>query len=156
MGAMKRRQLLSALPVATLAVVPGCEALGGLLPIIGGVISTVHEAAEVLDKIDMVTKVWFAGSPDPENEKKLAAVMGVARSLLNATLKTAEGAEHASKDEVDAAFDKFKEAYAEVLTVLTAIGFGLRVGGQQMMSAPKDGRPTIDIVAPDSLKMAAE
>lgn len=146
---MKRRSFIGAM--ATTVAATGCAALPGLLPIIGGVIETIADAVIVLDRIDNAVQLYYAANPNAKQQEAYARAMGVARNTLSVALKASQGAEHATREEVDAAFVKFREAYKDLLTVLASFGFGLALADGSSFAVPQGDMPTVEIVAPDTM-----
>lgn len=140
LGSTMRSVLLTTLlfTLAPLVVVStgGCAAL---VPVLSKVVAAVTEAGQILDMIDASVRSWFARKPDPELEKDYARAMGAARLALSAALKTTTGVERLSQEDVDAAFADFRQAYGDVVALLTAAGVAKPAGTEAFVMASADG-----------------
>lgn len=138
---MRNRMLTALLCLALLFQVAGCAAVLSALP---SVISWVSDAATILDQIDSYANVFFVAHPDVDKQRYVGQAISKARAALNAALRTTQGTQELSKDEVDKAFQDFRSAYSELLVVVGPIGvrqegkavYGMSAAGDQLVVPP--------------------
>ena len=97
-------------------VTSGCAALMAALP---DVIAAVIDGGHILDAIE----AFLVGQhPSAEDQKKISEAIGKARTALNAALRTAQGTQDLSDEKIDHAFDEFKVAYMELMSLVRPYG----------------------------------
>lgn len=107
-----------------------CAAVLKALPTI---IQYVQDAQIVLDMIDRQAAPIIKLA-DEKVQKDYARAMGVAQTSLQVALRSTKGTEELSKEQVDASFENFREAYKDLLSVLQSAGL-MSVDGT-MKAAP--------------------
>lgn len=128
--------------------------LSGILPVVGEIIGKTKVAMQALDSIQKAVDAWFAANPNQEHQEEFAKVMGVARNTLEGALAAAEGAEHASQEDVDVAWDKFQLAYEKLSDTLGDMGFRVASPDEEMLYSSGDGsHPTIYVVSAEKLEL---
>lgn len=146
---LKRRDLVGTLVFATFAL-PGCKVLAGLLPVIADIIGDIAKAQEALTKIDSVMGAFFAVSPNEELQKAYTQGRVVVDDSLGVVLLLAQGAEKASREEMEAAWADFRRAYAALLEIVAKAGFTVTTEGA-LATVNMEGE-LLEIPAPDSFK----
>lgn len=107
-----------------------CAAVLKALPTI---IQYVQDAQIVLDMIDRQAAPILKLA-DEQVQKDYARAMGVAQTSLQVALRSTKGTEELSKEQVDASFENFREAYKDLLSVLQSAG--LMSADGMMKAAP--------------------
>lgn len=107
-----------------------CAAVLKALPTI---IQYVQDAQIVLDMIDRQAAPMIKLA-DEQVQKDYARAMGVAQTSLQVALRSTKGTEELSKEQVDASFENFREAYKDLLSVLQSAG--LMSADGMMKAAP--------------------
>lgn len=132
--------------IAILAVVlstttaTSCSSLLQALPT---VIQYVQDAQMILDMIDREAKPFF-DKADENTQQEYSEVMHVARKSLQIALRSTKGTDELQKEQVDAAFANFREAYKDLLGILARAGV-MRSDGTMRVSP---GSPVLDIQEP--------
>lgn len=133
---MRKTIVVTALAASLSLGATGCSTFfEKVLPVVAKVITTVQDAEQILNKLDRAAQLYFAASPDPEQQAKFERAMGKARSALNAATRAANGMEKLDQQAIDTAFADFKVAYQEVLNVLGPLGVARQQGDQVLLSA---------------------
>lgn len=123
--------VLTILPVALVATLPGCAALTASLPVI---IAAIIDGAQVIDAIEKFVDAYFVSHPDPIAQAKVAGAVAKCRSALNIALRSAQGAKEVDEQKVDAAFNDFKAAYLELLGLCKP--YGVKPAGGKLLASP--------------------
>lgn len=105
--------------VGLLLAVPSCAAVLKALPTI---IQYVADAQIILDMIDRQATPLIQQLADEQVQKDYARAMGVAQTSLQIALRSTKGTDELSKEQVDKAFENFREAYKDLLSVLQRAG----------------------------------
>lgn len=148
---MKRRTLLGSLaPAVALATLNGCKHLVGLLPVIADIIGDITKAQKALAVIDAAAQQMVGLGVYRKSYIKYKAL---ADDALSALLLLAQGAEQATEQQFDAAWDRFRAAYETILDIITGMGVAVQFVGQETLQAkPEDGMPLITIPAPADMR----
>ncbi len=136
-----------ALLAFSLLFVAGCPQVIRALPT---VVSTVQEAAMVLDTIEDFSRGYFVVKPDAEKQKKVSQAIAKCRAALSATLHATSGAQEFDQKDYDASFAEFKKAYEELLNVVGPLG--VRQAGA--LSAAPTG-DSLEVPGPDTIASRA-
>lgn len=112
----------------------GCGAVLSALPI---VISAVVEAGMVLDSIERFVDHFFVAVPDTDREQKVRDALEKARIALNVALRTTQGVEELSREDVIKAFKAFQEAYEQLLVLVEPMGVK-QISADKKMSVSSD------------------
>jgi hypothetical protein len=122
-----------------------CATVAAHLP---SVIAAVTDGVMVLDTIDRFADAYFSShGADPRTQAKVDGAIERARAALNAALRAAQGAEHLTQEQIDAAFADFRAAYAELLALVAPLG--VRQGtGETLRASPGN------LVVPEPLALA--
>jgi hypothetical protein len=96
-----------------------CATLAGNLP---SIIAYVQDGAFVLDSISRFADQFFRTSPNTDLQLKIEKVLDQARTALDLALRAASGGEKLDQKQVDAAFEDFKRAYADLLILVAPLG----------------------------------
>lgn len=86
------------------------------------IVQYVQDADMILDAIDRAALPVLAIKGDPALNSQYAESMDVARRTLQVALRSAQGGQELSKQEVDAAFASFREAYVNLTSLLQQSG----------------------------------
>ena len=142
---MNRRTILTAAGAAILST--GCSMLAKWLP---RVISALGQAGQVLDAIDTAARSWFTANPNAEAEARYVSLMGKARAALAATHAAAEGTDELAHENTVAAFEAYRQAYAELLKLLGPMGI-VAPATDGALSTGDDG--ALMVPAPEALTL---
>jgi hypothetical protein len=114
----------------------GCATLfEKVLPVVARVLTIVQDAEQILNQVDAAARSFFTASPDKEREKQYTKALAKARSALNAATRAAHGLEKLDQQAIDQAFDDFRIAYQEVLSILGPLGLVQEKDDQLLLSA---------------------
>jgi hypothetical protein len=97
----------------------GCASVAAALP---HIIAAIVDGGHVIDTIASFVAKWFAAHPDPTTQKKVDEAISKARRALNVALRSAEGTDKLDQAKVDAAFEDFKQAYLELISLVRPYG----------------------------------
>lgn len=112
----------------------GCAAFVSALP---KVIAAVTDALQVVDAIEDFVKTYFQIKPNGPLEMKVDAAIKRTKQALNLALRTTNGADKLSQDQIDAAFAEFRAAYAELLNLVEPLGVHQK--GEILRASPDGG-----------------
>jgi len=121
---------LTMLPAVLVTALPGCAAFAASLP---AIIAAIIDGAQVLDAIEKFVNAYFVTHPDPVAQAKVNEAMVKCRSALNIALRSAQGAKNVDEQKVDQAFNDFKAAYLELITLCRP--YGVRPSGNAKLQA---------------------
>jgi hypothetical protein len=110
----------------------GCAAVLSALPT---VIAAVMDAFVILDAIDDFSDRYFKVHPDPGAQSKIDNAITKARASLNIALRTTQGAQDLSDQDIERAFASFRVAYQELLVLVGPIGIKSTSSGDNALSA---------------------
>lgn len=144
---MKQMKILMVSAMLCCMPLMGCAALVKALPTI---VQYVQDAVLILDQVDAVAGQYIERSSNEELKKDYARAMQTARQSLQVALRTSKGSEDLSREEVDKAFEEFREAYKELLAVLQRAGV---MDSSGTMSASPD-LPALELLEPMALQPA--
>ncbi len=106
-------------PTLLVSTLTGCPAMLAALP---DVIAAVTDGTQILDAIESFCTAWFIQHPSVESQQKVSEAIAKARLALNIALRTAQGAKNLDDASIDAAFNDFKNAYIELLSLVKPYG----------------------------------
>lgn len=132
-------------------VLPGCAAFAALLP---GVIAAVLDGMQVIDAIEAFVARYFAAHPDPATQAKIDTAILKARAALNVALRSAQGAKNLDDAQIDKAFDDFKQAYLELMSLVKPYGVTQVSTGKLSATPTKDGK--LEVPEPMAFKRGAK
>lgn len=95
-----------------------CGAVQKVIDTLPTVIQYVQDAGMILDAIDRAVLPVLAMKQDKELSQKYASAMDSARQALQVALRSAEGGKQLSEKDLDAAFANFRQAYAQLTSLL--------------------------------------
>lgn len=133
---MKKLIIITAL----LLVPSGCGAVLRALPT---VIQYVQDAQMILDMLDRQARPRLAQA-DEDIRKSYDRSYTTAQQTLQVALRSSKGVDELSKEQIDEAFKNFREAYKDLLAVLSSAG--LMQADGTMKAAP--GAAPIDVPEP--------
>jgi hypothetical protein len=96
-----------------------CATLSGNLP---NIIAYVQDGEFILNSISRFVDLFFRTSPNTDLQLKIEKVMDQARTALDLALRAASGGQKLDQKQVDAAFEEFKKAYADLLILVAPLG----------------------------------
>jgi hypothetical protein len=108
----------------------GCAWFKTAVPVLTDVAAVLEDSAQVLQMVDFVVRGFFEKAPEASRER-YERLMAAAHASLGVAAKSLRGVEDLSQEQYDAAFVKFREAYAELMAFLRASGAlsdGMRAG----------------------------
>lgn len=127
--------LLLAIPVA------GCSSIFSNLP---QVLAYVQDGQLVLSTIESFAASYFAVRPDADLQAKVNKAIAKAKTALDLAIRAAQGVDGLKQADVDAAFQAFRQAYQDLLSLLGPMGVsegeGLRLSSSdlgQLLVVPK-------------------
>lgn len=143
---MPIKKLVLALLLCMSPLATGCAAALEAIPVIA---SVVTDAAQVLSVIDLAVQEFFRTHPDtPASVRaRYTDAMTKAHRALNASQKALRGVQDIDQKQYDAAFVEFREAYKDLVAVLTDEGL---MNGSKL-SAGIDS--TVEIPEPEALTL---
>lgn len=98
-----------------LLLTPACA---GVLAFLPKIVNVVSDAILILEQIQQHVDLQFAATPNADLQSKVNQALSKARSALNAVTQAANGAQEADDGNLVAAFDAFRQAYAELLVIV--------------------------------------
>lgn len=132
--------------VASLLIVaPACSSVLKALPT---VIKYVQDAQMILDMIDRQAQPLLEQFGSDEVREEYAKALHTTQQALHLALRATKGTDELSKEQVDEAFENFREAYKNLLGVLRRAG--LMNADGSMKAAP--GHAPITVPDPMALK----
>lgn len=139
-----RKMIGSVMLVVGLAM--GAGGCASVLPIVATVASVASEALAWIEVIESAADARIPESARP----KFDELVTKAKAAAAAVMHTGRGAEHFSNEELLAAFDELREAYAAVLDLVEPYGIaGVPDGGGMLGVSPGQVRvPTADALMP--------
>lgn len=102
----------------TLTLATGCSVFGAVVGALPTVVQIVQDAMLILDQIDATAKPFFERAENQDLLDEYNLRMFQAKKTLNVALRATEGGKKLSDEEIDEAFEKFREAYKELLALL--------------------------------------
>ena len=96
-----------------------CATLSGNLP---SIVAYVQDGEFILNSISRFVDLFFRTSPNTDLQLKIEKVMDQARTALDLALRAASGGQKLDQKQVDAAFEEFKKAYADLLILVAPLG----------------------------------
>lgn len=127
----------------------GCAAAAAIIGALPTIVQIVQDALIVLDQIDTTAKPFFERSENKELLDSYNKKMGAAKSALQVALRASEGGKELSDSEIDAAFDDFRDAYKELLSLLRDNNLMTAEG-----SLKTAGGANIDVLTPLAISRA--
>jgi len=100
-------------------VAVGCGAIVATLP---AIIAAVTDGLMVVDAIKEFTDTYFKVQPNTVLQDKVIAALTRAKQALNTALHITQGTEKLTQEQVNAAFADFRQAYADLLVLVTPLG----------------------------------
>ncbi len=100
-------------------------------------IAYAQDAGFILQQVERFLDAYYAGHPNPELRERTDQAVARARSALSFAVHTTGGADHLSREELDAAFKDFRDAWSALLMVTGPLG--VHSGGQRLAAAPGGG-----------------
>lgn len=112
---LSRKMLPKAIVMFLFLSLLGCAGLISLLP---KAIAIVTDAQMILDRIEDYSDAIFSVQPNPRAQRNVEQTLDRCRTALNVALRTTTAAKSLSEEDVDAAFEDFRKAYKNLLTLV--------------------------------------
>ncbi len=108
--------------VVVLAASLALTGCASVLPVLVDVIAAVTDGVQILDAIETFVRRYFVEHPNDAQEREVAQAIAKARAALNVTLRASQGAKDLDEQKVEVAFQEFRIAYQELLTLVRPLG----------------------------------
>lgn len=158
-NALRSRALRFAAFVATCVfVVLAVPACGGALAVLPDVIAYILDGMQVLDVVAAFVDRYFVQHPNPVAQARVADALAKARNALNVALRSAQGAEKMDNAQVDAAFDDFKKAYLDLISLVRSFGMNVTTTptGNMKATLSASGEEALEVPEPLVFKKAVK
>ena len=134
-----------AVAITALSFCTGCwlTSAASVFPAIAAVVS---DSSAVLNIVQQAVDTWFLHKPDRELQARFNSAIRDAWTALRAATAATRGAESVSQEEYDKAFFAFKNAYAELHSLLKEHGI---LNGSKLSMGPD--APEQEIADPAAL-----
>ena len=145
------RTIIALILAGALATSSGCATFSSsVVPVVTRILAVVLDAQQVVNSIDQVVDVFFAGAPDSPFRDRYEKVLAKVNTSLNLIVRLSQGTQRLDEERVDAAFADFKVAYQELMALLGEMRLARPVGSTTFL-ASHGGAAAVNVPPPLAL-----